>query len=208
MFTEMTDRSYTLKKRAESQEATRRKIVEATMELHETLGPANTTISAVAERAGVQRLTVYRHFPDETALFQACTSHWLSLNPPPDPGEWAGIEDRMERCRIALTRLYAYFRATRAMWRVSYRDVGQVPALQGPMRQVADYLEGIAEALASGWTPQSGPRKRLTATLHHAVQFSTWTSLAGQGLSDEQAVALVQAWTSGLSPPADATDNG
>jgi len=77
-------RPYQLKKRAMSREETRRKIVEATMHLHEEIGPRATTISAIAERAGVQRLTVYNHFPDETAVFQACTSHWLSLNPPPD----------------------------------------------------------------------------------------------------------------------------
>jgi AcrR family transcriptional regulator len=199
MFTEMNARSYNQKKRAASQEATRQRIVEATMELHETLGPANTTFSAVAERAGVQRLTVYRHFPDETALFQACTSHWLSLNPPPDPAGWAGIEDRAERCRTALERLYAYFRATQKMWRAAYRDVDDVPALQEPMSQVSAYLGGIAQGLADGWPRQSGSGKRLKATLHHAVQFSTWASLVAQGLSDREAARLVLAWiTRGL----------
>ena len=130
-------RKYQQKKRAEAQAETRQRIVEATMALHEEVGPRATTISAIAERAGVQRLTVYRHFPDETAVFQACTSHWLSLNPPPAPEDWADAATPGERRAAALAAFDAYYGRTRAMWAASHRDVEQVPALQGPMAEFA-----------------------------------------------------------------------
>src|SRR3712207_3871494 len=108
-------RKYELKARAEGQAQTRRRITEATVELHRTVGPAQTTISAIAERAGVQRLTVYRHFPTEEELFAACSAHWLAGSPPPDPAEWAGIADRRERLRSALEAIYAWYRANEGM---------------------------------------------------------------------------------------------
>ena len=105
-------RSYVLRERAKRLAETRARIVEAAMALHEELGPRNTTISAIAERAGVQRLTVYRHFPDERRLLVACSSHWLDLHPPPDPADWQGITGPGARTRIAIARLYGYFRRT------------------------------------------------------------------------------------------------
>ena len=101
-------RKYELKQRAESLAATRERIVEATVALHDSLGPARTTISAIAERAGVQRLTVYRHFPDERSLFEACSGHWTAQNPAPDPSTWAAVDDPEERLGIALAEIYAF----------------------------------------------------------------------------------------------------
>lgn len=189
MLTEMDKRKYTLKRRAESQEETRARIVEATMALHEELGPRNTTISAVAERAGVQRLTVYRHFPDETALFQACTSGWLERNPPPPVPELPSPQHGAH----ALETLYAYFRGTERMWVASYRDVDHVPALQDPMQAVADYLGAYAEALTAVW-----PERNRTVTLRAAatlsVQFATWRTLAASGLPDSTSASAMLTW--------------
>src|SRR3954451_5643804 len=113
VFSQMTatKRKYELKKRAERQAETRRRIVEATVQLHQEVGPSKTTISEVAERAGVQRLTVYKHFPDERSLLGACSAHWREHNPPPDPTGWAGIDDPDERLRGALTGLYGFYEA-------------------------------------------------------------------------------------------------
>ena len=104
----MTDqkRPYKMKRRAEQEGETRLRITESAMELHGTVGPARTSICAVAERAGVRRSTVYRHFPDEAALFSACSTHWMALNPPPDLEAWAAIEDPEERFATALGQLY------------------------------------------------------------------------------------------------------
>lgn len=189
MISQMEKRKYTLKRRAESQEETRARIVEATMALHEELGPRNTTISAVAERAGVQRLTVYRHFPDETALFQACTSGWLERNPlPPVPAP-----PSIQHGARALETLYAYFRGTERMWVASYRDVDHVPALQGPMQAVADYLCAYAEALTAVWPDRSRTiTLRAAATL--SVQFATWRTLAASGLSDSASASVMWTW--------------
>lgn len=190
-------RNYTLRKRAATQEETRTRIVEATMALHEELGPRATTISAIAERAGVQRLTVYRHFPDDTAVFQACTSHWLSLNPPPDPAQWLKIEDGAQRVRAALSRLYAYYRRTARMWEVSFRDVADVPALQQPMQGVRDYLRALGDGLLDGMG-EGAPAPAQEATVRHALAYATWASLAEQGLEDSAMVDLVLCWIDGL----------
>lgn len=178
-----------MKDRARAQEETRRKIVEATMHLHETLGPRATTISAIAEEAGVQRLTVYRHFPDEAAVFQACTSHWLALNPPPDPAGWTGIGEEWERIGTALSAFYGYYGATQAMWSVCFQDVEHVPALQGPMRQFLDLVDGLGVELAGN----DASRQRV-ATLQHSLAFLTWADLDARGLSDGEKVALAVAW--------------
>lgn len=189
-------RSYTLRKRAESQDETRQRIVEATMQLHEEVGPRNTTIKAIAERAGVQRLTVYRHFPTDVDAFMACTSHWIALNPPPDPAPWEAIIDPMMRSVVALSELFGYFSKTQGMWRVSYRDVGEVPALQQPMAQFAAYLDAVAKLLVAAF-PES-KRNRVSATLHHAATFQSWQSLDAQGLTDPMKAATVAAWLRGL----------
>ncbi|MGC9371208.1 MAG: TetR/AcrR family transcriptional regulator [Paracoccaceae bacterium] len=191
-------RPYTMRKRARSQEETRQRIVEATMKLHEEIGPRATTISAIAEEAGVQRLTVYRHFPDETAVFQACTSHWLELNPPPDPGDWAGVADPQARLRQALGAFYDYYSRTRRMWTVSFRDVDEVPALQAPMAEVAAFLETVARGLVHALGP--GARTAMTGpTIRHALHFLTWKDLEDQGLSESEKLDLALAWVSGAA---------
>ena len=110
MFTDMATRTYQKKRRAEREAETRQRIVEAMVALHREIGPARTTISAIAERAGVERLTVYRHFADETAMFEACTSHYATQVPGPDPAAWSGIDEPAERLRAALLAFYDYYR--------------------------------------------------------------------------------------------------
>ena len=126
----MDKRKYTKSKRAEQQLQTKERIVKAVVALHEELGPANTSIKAVAEKAGVQRLTVYRYFPDDVSLFQACTTHWLNLNPPPDATEWANFDSASERSHTALLAFYHYYRQTESMWTGAYRDIEKVAALK------------------------------------------------------------------------------
>lgn len=190
-------RSYVMKDRARAQDETRQRIVAATAALHEEIGPRATTISAIANRAGVQRLTVYRHFPDDADLFKACTAHWLSENQPPDPVAWT---DRtgIRRCRRALSLLYAYYRRTERMWDLSHRDEPEVPALQAPMAQFRLYLASIADDLVASLSPPGRTRKAVQATLDHAVRFTTWRSLAAQGLGDDAIARLVGDWLRGL----------
>src|SRR6188768_2981722 len=102
-------RTYTLKKRAEQQASTRQRIVEAAIDLHGTVGPARTTFSMVAEKAGVQRHTLYAHFPDERSLLLACSGQHLEDCPLPDAAAWRAIEDRNERLRAGLTAIYGWF---------------------------------------------------------------------------------------------------
>lgn len=185
-------RKYELKRRAEKQEETRRRITEATVELHETLGPAQTTISAIAERAGVQRLTVYRHFPDERALFTACTSHYQAENPPPDPAPWTRIADPVARLRSALTEVYAYHSRTEPMVSSTMRDISQKPVMFEILQPFFQHWERMRDVLAVGWEVRGERRELLLAAIGHGLDFSTWRSLVReQGLDDEQAIELI-----------------
>jgi len=175
---------------------TRRRIVEATVALHEQLGPASTTISAIAKRAGVQRLTVYRHFPDEQHLLEACSSHWLGEYPFPDPAEWAGLEDPAERVAAALRTLYAYYRVGESMLASTLRDEPEVPALAEVMAPFHSYMREIAASLATGWGVEPDTQRLLRAAVGHAVQFETYRSLKAQGLATEEAADLMTAFVS------------
>jgi AcrR family transcriptional regulator len=183
-------RKYELKRRAEHQERTRQRIVEAALGLHGTVGPAKTTISAIAERAGVRRMTVYRHFPDERALFEACTTHGYAAYPPPDPALWKEIADPEERLRRGLGELYAYYRLTGSMWVKFLRDADEIPVLaELGVAPYLGYLEMVREVLAVGWGVRGKRRERLVAALGHALELQSWISLTErQGLDDEQAV--------------------
>jgi AcrR family transcriptional regulator len=178
-------RTYELKKRAESFAATRERIVEATVELHDSLGPARTTISAIAERAGVQRLTVYRHFPDERSLFGACSARWAMQNPAPDASTWADVDDPEERLRIALTEIYAFYRSTEGMTGNLLRDLPGSPVLQEVAAPFIAYWQTVRDALDRGWKIRGRKRTLLRAVIGHAVEFETWRSLTRyEGLDD------------------------
>jgi AcrR family transcriptional regulator len=185
-------RKYELKERAESINTTRERIVEATVELHDTLGPARTTISAIAERAGVQRLTVYRHFPDERSLFRACSGHWTARNPKPDPASWASVEDPEERLRLALIEIYAFFGATERMTGNILRDLPESHVLQEVAAPFLEYWQTVRAVLERGWNSRGSKRARLRAVIGHAVDFDTWHSLTRrEGLDDAAAVELM-----------------
>lgn len=185
-------RKYELKRRAEKQEETRQRITEATVELHEALGPAQTTISAIADRAGVQRLTVYRHFPDERALFAACTGHFQTENPPPDPSSWVCIADVEERLRVALAEVYAYHGRTERMIDKVMRDRQVHPLTREFSEPYFRHWEAMRDGLAIGWDVRDKRREMLLAALGHALDFGTWRSLVRQqGLDDERAIDLM-----------------
>ena len=185
-------RPYRLKERAESQERTRRRITEAAVELHGSVGPARTSISAIADRAGVQRTTVYRHFPDEDSLFASCAAHWAAANPPPDLDAWKRIADPGDRLRTGLEELYAYFRSAEEMLVNVIRDGESVEGLRGPRAARLAYIAAAREVLVRGRPERGRRRERVKAAVGHAIDFGTWRSLArGQGLDDAGAVELM-----------------
>jgi AcrR family transcriptional regulator len=192
MFTDMATRRYQQKRRAEQQAQTRQRIVEAMVALHREVGPARTTISAIAERAGVERLTVYRHFPDERSMFQACTAHYAMEVPGPDPAVWADIEGPTARLRAALLAFYDYYRRAEDVLTHAVRDVPQLPALAAVLSPWAEFVGRVREDLVERWEVSGLARVRLVAAIGHALRFDTWRSLARvEGLDDGEAADLM-----------------
>jgi AcrR family transcriptional regulator len=178
-------RKYELKARAERQAQTRRRIVEAAVELHTTLGPGATSISAIAERAGVQRHTVYAHFPDEDTLFGTCSAHWASQNPFPDPATWQMEPDPERRAAAALAAIYAWYESVESGLAVLLPYVEATPERSQLLQARRAQLVIIVDGLMVG----RRRRKVVRAALGHALAFETWRSLMRhEGLSRPQAV--------------------
>ncbi len=162
------------------------------MELHDEVGPARTTVSDVARRAGVSRLTVYNNFPDERALIGACQAHWLALNPMPDLSATFALEDPSQRLRGVLVALYGWYRETEGMTTNVYRDRGAVPALNEVMSERVDpMIDALGQQLAAGFAKRGRPRKPVLAATALALDFWAWRRLAHQGMSDRAAAELM-----------------
>ena len=195
-------RQYRKRQRAAQEDETRRRITEAAVHLHGSLGPARTTVSAVAERAGVQRATVYRHFPDEHSLFDACSSHWAAEHPLPDLEAWEAIADPEERLRTALGELYAWFARGEPMLEKTTRDAAVVPAMQPAVASMGRWFAAAAETLMRGRSQRGGRRRLLRGSVGHALSFATWRSLVrDQGLSQAEAVDLIAGMVETSAPP-------
>jgi AcrR family transcriptional regulator len=180
-------RAYQLKRRAELQDQTRQRIVEAAVDLHQTVGPAATTVSDIAERAGVGRVTVYRHFPDEDSLLGACSGHYFEQHPLPDPDAWRTIADPELRLGKALEETYAYHAETEAMQSRALRDKGQEPV----MAPYHEHWQRAAEVLMAGWGVRGRRRRLLRAAIALALSFHTWHALVReQGLDVGEAVEV------------------
>jgi AcrR family transcriptional regulator len=194
-------RKYKLKKRAEEMAETRRRITEAAIELHGTVGPSRTTLSAVAEKAGVERRTLYRHFPTEANLFAACSTHYFSANPWPDLGAWRAIRDPQQRLERALDELYAYYERTEPMLTNVLRDAEIVAVARDAVAPLHAYLEEAAEILTIGRQVRGRKRRLLGGALRHALAFSTWHSLSSNGIERSDAAKLITALVERAATP-------
>jgi AcrR family transcriptional regulator len=192
-------RKYELKKRADDMAETRLRITEAAIELHGTVGPSRTTMSAVAERAGVERRTLYRHFPAEADLFAACSTHYFSANPWPDLGNWRAIRDPRQRLERALDELYAYYERTEPMLSNVLRDAELVDTARDAVEPLHAYLEEAAEILTIGRQVRGRRRQLLGGALRHALAFSTWRSLSTNGIGRSDAAKLITALVEGAA---------
>jgi AcrR family transcriptional regulator len=189
-----TSRTYELKRRAERQQETRRRIVEAAVELHTVLGPSRTTVRAIAERAGVTRPTVYAHFPDDRSLFQACSGHVRASVPPPDPTVWRSISDPAERLETALRDLYGYYERLEPLLENVQRDAAVMPLVAEMNAYRVRYLEEMRDLLLEAWATCGGARARLRRVIGHALEFGTWQSLVRrQGCRTNEAAQLMLA---------------
>jgi AcrR family transcriptional regulator len=192
---EQERRTYTKVRRAAAEEETRRRIVEALIELHADVGPARTTVSAVAERAGVERLTVYRHFPDEPSMFRACSSLYMERNPPPDPGPFDGC-DPLAAVRRTLIAVYAWYRSNAAMFANVLTDAERMESLREPAGELLGYVDTLTSELDRLFEGRNTQRR---ATLHHALEFGTWQSLSRLTRSDRAAAEMAAGWVAGMA---------
>jgi AcrR family transcriptional regulator len=196
MSSEMAaSRTYELKRRAERQEDTRRRIVAAAIELHTTLGPSRTTVQAIAEKAGVTRPTVYAHFPDARSLLEACSGHVRATIPPPDPTPWHSITDPSERLETALRELYGYYERLEPLLENIQRDAAVMPLVAEMNAYRARHLKDIRDLLLQAWPTRGCARARLRRAVGHALEFRTWQSLVRrQGCATDEAVQLMVAF--------------
>jgi AcrR family transcriptional regulator len=183
-----SDRPYKKQVRAATEAATRQRIVEAAVALHLERGPVQTSINAVAERAGVNRVTVYRHFPDERSLFEACSAHARSLFPPPDLAGWRSITDPRERIEVGLAQLYDYFRRTEEGWANVLRDAELSPIVKQMVETRLAYLREARDVLLAGWPSKMAGQPPLRGALGLAVSFRTWQTLARREELDDRTI--------------------
>jgi AcrR family transcriptional regulator len=185
-------RKYEMKRRAERVQETRRRITEAAVELHQTVGPARTTVSAVAEKAGVQRHTYYAHFPKLKNLYQACMGHYSERNPVPEPSSWTDIADAEERLRVALSEVYAYYSGNEAMVSNVLRDAALDPIVQEIMVPFDQYWETVRDVIAGAFEASGDRHEELLGAVALAQDFQTWRTLVRQQeLSQDRAVELM-----------------
>ena len=185
-------RKYEMKRRAERAQETRRRIAEAAMELHGTIGPARTTVSAIAEKAGVQRHTYYAHFPELKDLYQACMGLHLERNPLPDPSRWAEIPGPEERLRRALSEVYAFYGGNEAILTNVLRDTPLDPVLQENNVVLFRHWEAMRDAIADAFEASGERRDALLAAIALALDLQTWRTLVRQqGLDDDRAIELM-----------------
>ena len=199
--TKSTKRRYEKRTRAAQEQATRHRIVEAAIALHGTVGPARTTISAIAERAGVRRATVYRHFPDERALFLSCSGTFRQRNPPPDPATWVSIPDPAARLAAALDAMYGWYERVEPMLTALLRDIDAMPIIKELQAGRLAYLADIEDGLAPGWGARGHAAKRLRATIGLALDFLAWRTLYQRGLSRTDAVAVMSSAVRAAAAP-------
>jgi|SRR6266566_2748508 len=189
-------RAYRMSRRRVSLEGMRQRIAEAAFELHATVGPAHTSIKAVAERAGVQRHTVYHHFPDMTSLVRACTEHGMRVTRTPEAAPWLAIGDPMARLRLALGELYAYYRANARLLGNVVRDMPLMD--EGGVEAFVERMGRLFAAMAAGWPDAASTQRLRMAAIGHAMSYETWRSLTGNGLTDGEAVDLMLRLVTGV----------
>lgn len=171
-----------MRRRAAAADQTRRRIIEAAVALYQARGPADTTISAVAEHAGVERLTVYRHFPDERLLLDACWDYWSALHPLPPIHRWEAIADPRQRLRAGLDALYIYYDAAGSLLERLLLDRARMPALADVMQPFDRWIADVRAHLLEGWGAHGRPRQWIVALIDHALSFTTWASLSRSGI--------------------------
>jgi AcrR family transcriptional regulator len=206
--TRSTKRRYEKRTRAAQEQATRLRIIEAAIALHGTIGPARTTISEIAERAGVRRATVYRHFPDERALFLSCSGTFRERNPPPDPATWASIPDPAARVVAALDAIYRWYERVEPMLTALLRDADAMPIIRELQAGRLAYLADIEDGLAAGWGARGTAAKRLRATIGLALDFLAWRTLYERGLSRTEAIAVMSSAVRAAAVSGRPTDHG
>jgi AcrR family transcriptional regulator len=190
-------KTYELKRRAEAMADTRRRITEAAVALHASVGPARTSVSEIARRAGVDRVTVYRHFPDEAALFRSCSQHYAASNPLPDVARWAPLADPRERLRRALAAIYGYYERNEALLANVTRDAEHMPAVRAANAYRRQWLAEIEQGLAQGWDANVQQMRHAVAL---ALDFRTWQTLVRKrGQTTRQAIRLMLAMVGGAA---------
>ena len=182
-------RKYSMDRRSATVDETRRRIVEATMALHDEQGILATSMQDIAARADVALGTVYRHFPTIEDLVPACGGRNFELNPPPNRAVFAGLPTRAERARALIAAYYAHYALHPRMFEIGMAEAEKLPALAAFMDDgKAHLLRLVTEAIAP--TPSGADAFKLAVAL---CSFSSWQALTQAGFSSDAAAALASA---------------
>lgn len=195
-----------MSRRQTSVERTRERIVTAAFDLHATIGPSRTTIRAIADHAGVQRHTVYAHFPDLDSLYEACTMHGIRSTGMPKPDAWRNIAKPIDRLRHGLTEMVAWYRANERMLGNVLFDIDPTAPPPTTPDQFEIRMRGLLEVLVEPWSVAADRQSAFEAVVGHALAFTTWRSLATGGLTDDHVVAILVGLVAGVAGGSIQTD--
>jgi AcrR family transcriptional regulator len=179
----MSPRKYDMTRRASAAAETRRRIVDATLELHGEQGIAATSWDDIAARAGVGVGTVYRHFPSLDELIPACgeiTRERIAL---PDPSLFDGLDTPAERLEHLVREAFAiYERAAPQL-----RAIRSEPDVHPNVAEAGEAVEAALTALVDAAVEPAADR----AVVRALIDLGTWQALRDQGLGQTEAVAAI-----------------
>ena len=182
----MTPRKYTMDKRRAAVEATRRRILEATLALHAEKGIFGTSWQDIARRADVSVGTVYKHFPSLEELVPACGELMYAITRPPSlddaPEIFAGASSLEERLERLVFELFDFYERGAPYIETDFQE-RRLPAVAEWEAYMRDTIAGLVrEAL-----DPAGPDERAVQAMSALLDFSTYKSFLDRDIQKDQA---------------------
>jgi AcrR family transcriptional regulator len=178
-------------KRAASVEETRRRIVDATLDLHTSQGILATSWEDIARRADVAPATVYRHFPTLDELLPACGEQSMQQLALPSDEQIAerfrGTRSRRERLRRLIEELFGLYERGGHVLHAVRRE----RALLAPLQRDHEEIEQRLDALTAAALEPSELGEQEIAVVRALTDYDAWAALRARGITGPDAVDVV-----------------